>query len=148
MLLAPETLIDGVVRTLRETVLPAVESRVARTHLYAVLDVLQNLRDRVGEKPALLAAEAESAAGALERAAGALPASVGTRIRESVTAGEPAERRTALRVALVAALEAIDQLPPDGPGEARAAITAHLGEQAMRDVALLKPSLLNEISKG
>ena len=148
MLLAPETLIDGVVRTLRETVLPAVDSRVARAHLWAVLDVLQNLRDRVGEKPELLVAEVESAAGALERAAAALPPSVGARIRERVVAGEPAARRTALRAALVAALEAIDRLPPESGAEARAAITAHLGEQAMRDVALLKPSLLNEISKG
>jgi hypothetical protein len=145
MLLAPETLIDGVVRTLRETVLPAVESRVARAHLWAVLDVLQNLRDRVGEKPELLAAEAESAAAALERAAESLPADVVARIRASVGEGE---RRTELRAALVAAIEAIDQLAPDAGAGARAAITAHLGEQAMREVALLKPSLLNEISKG
>jgi hypothetical protein len=148
MLLAPETLIDGVVRTLRETVLPAVESRVARAHLYAVVDVLQNLRDRVGEKPELLAAEAESAADALERAAVALPADVAARVRASVVGGEPGQRRTALRAALVAAIEATDRLAPDTAAEARAAITAHLGEQAMRDVALLKPSLLNEISKG
>ena len=40
MLLAPEMLIDGVVRTLRETVLPALESRVARAHLYAALSSL------------------------------------------------------------------------------------------------------------
>jgi len=143
MLLAPETLIDGVVRTLRETVLPALESRVARSHCYAVLDVLQNLRDRVGEKPELLAAEAESAAGALERAAASLPADVAARVRASITGD-----RAALRAALVAALEAIDGLAPDAGAAARAAITGHLGEQAMREVALLKPSLLNEISKG
>ena len=148
MLLAPEMLIDGVVRTLRETVLPALESRVARAHCYAVLDVLQNLRDRVGEKAELLAAEAESAAGALERAAATLPADVAARVRASAGGGEGGDRRAVLRAALVAALEATDQLASDAGAGARAAITGHLGEQAMREVALLKPSLLNEISKG
>jgi hypothetical protein len=34
------------------------------------------------------------------------------------------------------------------PEAARAALGAHLGPQAVRDVITLKPSLLSEISKG
>jgi hypothetical protein len=51
--LAIETLLDGVMQTLREAVLPAVQERFARGQLFAVLDVLQNLRDRVEPKVAL-----------------------------------------------------------------------------------------------
>jgi hypothetical protein len=143
MLLAPEMLIDGVVRTLREAVLPALEDRVARAHLYAAIDVLQNLRDRVEEKAALAEAEAASAAEALA----ALPADV--RAAVSVAAGGPAgARRDAMRAALVAAFAALDGCPPDVAAPARAALAGHLSGQAMRDVALLKPSLLHEISKG
>src|SRR5262249_55725428 len=70
--LAIETLLDGVMQTLRDAVLPAVQGRFARGQLFAVLDVLQNLRDRVEPKAALDEAEASSASGALERALEAL----------------------------------------------------------------------------
>src|SRR5207244_3858340 len=49
---------------------------------------------------------------------------------------------------LVTALEAIDALPPEAGGAARAAIAEHLAAQTMRDLAVLKPSLFGEISKG
>src|SRR5881275_3118225 len=109
-----EALIDGAVRTLTEAVLPDVTSRFARGQLFAVVDVLRNLRDRLEVKAALHEAEAASAAAALERAAAALG-------REAAAA----------RIA-----------------GARAAVTEHLAAQTMRDLALLKPSLLGEISKG
>ena len=72
MQLAIETLLDGVMRTLRDAVLPAVQDRFARGQLFAVLDVLQNLRDRVESKAALDEAEASSADDALGRVVDAL----------------------------------------------------------------------------
>jgi len=147
-----EALIDGAVRTLTEAVLPDVTSRFARGQLFAVVDVLRNLRDRLEVKAALHEAEAASAAAALERAAAALGReAAAARIAGALAAapaGPPAERTAALRAALVAALEAIDALPEELAAPARAAIAEHLAAQTMREVAVLKPSLLGEISKG
>jgi hypothetical protein len=67
MLVPTEQLIDGVIRTLLESVLPDVTTRFARGQLYAAVDVLRNLRDRVEPKAELLEAESTSAAAALER---------------------------------------------------------------------------------
>jgi len=143
-----ETLLDGLERTLTASVLPDVGSRFARGQLYAVVDVLRNLRDRIEPKAELLAAEAESAAAALERVAAVLDAQP---LREALAAaaGVPlATRVVALRAALVDALGRIDALPDDRAREPRAALNAHLAAQAMRDLAVVKPSLLSEISKG
>jgi len=143
-----ETLLDGLERTLTASVLPDVGSRFARGQLYAVVDVLRNLRDRIEPKAELLAAEAESAAAALERVAAVLDAQP---LREALAAaaGVPlATRVVALRAALIDALGRIDALPDDRAREARAALNAHLAAQAIRDLAVVKPSLLREISKG
>jgi hypothetical protein len=148
MLLPPEALIDGAVRTLVDAVLPDVATRFARGQLYAVVDVLRNLRDRVEERAALLEAEAASGVAALERTVAALRAAgaagAAARVASAlggVPASSPLERAAAVREVLGVALEAT-------PPEARAALDAHLADQALRDVMVLKPSLLNEISKG
>src|SRR5207244_5322924 len=116
MTIPVETLIDGLARTLPEAVLPDVTSRFARGQLFAVVDVLQNLRDRLEVKAALYEAEAASAAAALERAAGALGReAAAARVAGALAAapaGPPAERTAALRAALVGALAAID-VPPE-----------------------------------
>ncbi len=151
MQLAVETLLDGVMRTLREAVLPAVEGRFARGQLFAVLDVLQNLRDRVEPKAALDDAEAASAAAALTRAIELLGPEVGAPIARAlaeVPAAPAATRAAALRAALVRAFALLDELPEPVAAPARTALAEHLAAQAMRDVATLKPSLLEEISKG
>jgi len=152
MTIPVETLIDGLARTLTDAVLPDVKSRFARGQLFAVVDVLQNLRDRLEVKAALYEAEAASATAALERAAAALGReAAAARIAGALAAapaGPPDERAAALLAALVAALEAIDVLPEELAAPARAAIAEHLAAQTMRDVAVLKPSLLGEISKG
>jgi hypothetical protein len=142
------TLLDGLVRTLTESVLPDVGSRFARGQLYAVVDVLRNLRDRIEPRAALLAAEAESAAAALERVAAVLDADP-LRAALAAAAAAPLDARVAaLRAAIVEALELIDALPDDRARDARAVVNAHLAAQAMRDLAVVKPSLLSEISKG
>jgi hypothetical protein len=151
MQLAVETLLDGVMRTLRDAVLPAVAGRFARGQLFAVLDVLQNLRDRIEPKAALAEAEAASAEAALRRAAQLVGGDAGTvvvRALDAAPEAPPAARAAALRAALVEAFDVLDGLPDGVAAPARAALAEHLAAQAMRDVALLKPSLLQEISKG
>ena len=158
MWIAPDALLQGCVRTLLEAVLPGVESRFARGQLYAVVDVLRNLEGRLEERAALLATESDSAAGALARAAEALrtgasreAAALAERI-DALAAGAPlappAARAAALRDAAGAALAALHALPDEVAAGARAALGAHVAAQAVRDVLLLKPSLLAEISKG
>ncbi|HYB13207.1 MAG TPA: hypothetical protein VEG67_07040 [Myxococcota bacterium] len=158
MRIPPEQLIDGCVRTLLETVLPGLESRFARGQLYAVADVLRNLRDRVEEKSAPLELEAQSLHDSLERAAHALQASgqtagvdVGLRIHHSLAAvptAPLAARLGALRTVMTSTLEALADLPEDVAQGGRAALGGHFAAQALREVLLLKPSLLSEISKG
>src|SRR5262245_18836938 len=97
--LAVETLLDGVLRTLREAVLPAVAGRFARGQLFAVLDVLQNLRDRVEWKAAFDDAEASSAGDALRRMVdlvGTEAAAPVARALAAAPAGPPAARAAAL----------------------------------------------------
>ncbi len=157
MRIPPEELLDGCVETLRSLVLPAVASRYARGQLFAVLDVLRNLRDQVEEKSSLLEAEADSAGAALARAehalragsaaAGAAAEEIAARISQA-PAAPAAARRAALDAALVLALERADALAEPAAEAARAALGAHLAAQAVRDIALLKPSLLEEISRG
>jgi hypothetical protein len=151
MQLSVETLLDGVMRTLREGVLPAVRERFARGQLFAVLDVLQNLRDRVEAKAELAEAEAASAAAALERAVEALPPGCGADLARALAAAPlapPAARAAALRDLLVRAYAVLASLSDEDAAPARAALAEHLAAQTMRDVAVLKPSLLEEISKG
>ena len=151
MQLTVAMLLDGVMRTLREAVLPAVGERFARGQLFAVLDVLQNLRDRVEPKAELAEVEAASATAALERAAQALPPPDGPELTRALTdapAGPPVARAAAQRAIMVRAYELLDALPDERGAAARSALAEHLAAQTMRDVAVLKPSLLEEISKG
>ena len=152
MLIPLERLIDGCLQTLREEVLPEVASRAVRGRVWAVLDVLHNLRDRIEEKRAPAQSEAESAREALVRLAAARragsdpegAAGIERAIAEA-PADPPSARAAALRAALCAAIAA----RPGGLEESeRDALREHLGIQAVRDLALLKPSLLAEISKG
>lgn len=150
MLVPLETLLDGVVRALTESVAPDVGTRYARGQLFAAVDVLRNLRERIEEKAALQRLETESA----EAALGAVIAALGDEARAVVAAlaeapAEPtAARLTGLRVALVRTLAVVDALPPALAAAVRPALEEHLASQALRDVAVLKPSLLAEISRG
>ncbi len=155
MLIPPETLIDGAMRTLREAVLPDVGSRFARGQLYAVLDVLNNLRDCIEEKSAFFTAEVSSAEPVLELIvaklgeAGREADATAVRKAYAETGDAPlVERVVALRAALVRAIDAIRLLPEPARAEAEAALQGHLVAQVVRDVAPLKQSLLTEISKG
>ena len=152
MLIPIERLIDGCLQTLREEVLPEVASRAVRGRVWAVLDVLHNLRDRIEEKAAPAATEAESVYAALARLAAARRAGSdpeGAAAVERALFAAPTEpplaRAAALRAALAEAIAARPRGLSDLESEA---VRAHLAAQALRDVMLLKPSLLSEISKG
>jgi hypothetical protein len=152
MLIPIERLIDGCLHTLREEVLPEVASRAVRGRVWAVLDVLHNLRDRIEEIRAPAETEAQSAADALVRLAAALRAGgdpEGAARVERALAEAPQDPPTARAAALRAALAEAIAAHPDGlDGPARDALRPHLAAQSLRDLALLKPSLLAEISKG
>ena len=153
MLLAIETLIDDLVRTLTEAVAPEVRTRYARGQLWTAIDVLRNLRDRIEAKASLAADEAADAEATLGRvvellrAAGAGAAAERVAgAAEAAPASPPSSRAAALRAALVTAIDTLDALPAATAAPARAAIEQHLTSQAFRDVSVLKPSLLAEIS--
>jgi len=152
VLIPIERLIDGCVQTLREEVLPEVASRAVRGRVWAVLDVLHNLRDRIEEKAMPAATEADSAYTALARLAAARRAGSdpeGAAAVERALSAAPTEPPLARAAALRAALaEAIAARPLGLSDLESKAVRAHLAAQALRDVMLLKPSLLSEISKG
>jgi hypothetical protein len=152
VLIPLERLIDGCMQTLREEVLPEVASRAVRGRVWAVLDVLNNLRDRIEEKAAPAAAEAASAQETLARLAAARREAGdadGVAAIERALEQAPAEPATARASALRAALaDAIAARPQGLSAAEEAALRPHLAPQALRDLALLKPSLLSEISKG
>ncbi len=137
--------------------LPELSSRFARGQLYAVLDVLRNLRDLVEEKASILLGEADAAAAAMSRAVAALreggdaARAAAAEIEAAAAAAPtapPAARRTALNEVFVTALERTDALDEPAAQAARGALGGHLAAQAVREVMLRKPSMLEEISRG
>ena len=157
MYITLERLIDGCIRTLRDDVMPEVGTRIARGQVWAVIDILQNMRNRIEEKAELFAAESASAQQALAQLGAALHDAGAERdaaALERACAEAPAEpageRAGVLRAALVQAIDALYSLPSRDalPEAARAALGAHLGPQAVRNVLPLTRSKLSEISKG
>jgi hypothetical protein len=155
MRVSPQILIDGVARTLHEQVLPHVESRTARGQLWAVIDVLRNLGGRVESAIAPLEEEARSAANVLATLAARLRdaghAALATAIDARVAAAPatPASAHCdALRAALATAFAELDALPAATADALRPILGGHLAAQAVRALANLQPSLLEEISRG
>jgi hypothetical protein len=155
MLIPIEKLIDGVIETLRESVLPDVGSRFARGQLFAAVDVLQNMRDRVEEKAVIAQAEVASIENALgqltpmlEEAGEMALAGRVSQLMQQDGEAPPAERAKALRDGFVSLFAHIAALPPDLAESAGAILGQHLAGQVVREVLVLKPSLLREISEG
>ena len=155
MTIPAATLLDGAVRTLLEAVAPAIGTRYARGQLYAVVDVLRNLRDRIEARADVAEANATSAAETLGRIVVALRQDGATKAADVIEAavaaapdGPPAARAEALATALVRASDVLATLPSEQCSAARAALESHLVERALRAVANLKPSLLAEISQA
>jgi hypothetical protein len=152
---APQTLLEAVVRTLHEQVIPHVESRTARGQLWAAIDVLRNLGGRVEAAIAPQHEEACSAGAALAMLAArlrdsgddAFAAAIERRLAEAPE--NPVSARVAvLRDALADAFARLDALPAERADALRPILGGHLAAQAVRDLAPLQPSLLEEISRG
>ena len=138
-------------QTLREEVLPDVRRARSRGRVWAVLDVLHNLRDRIEEK----AAPAETEAHSARRRCAAR----GRAPRRATRAAAPARARAGRGAArarrprapprCARAGRAIGGSPRRERGRPSATPCARTSSaQALRDLAPLKPSLLAEISKG
>lgn len=155
MRISPQTLLEGVVRSLHDQVLPHLESRTARGQLWAAIDVLRNLGGRVEPAVAALEEEARSAANSLGTLAlqlrdsgeAASAAEIERQLAEAPA--EPGDARTqAMRAALVDAFARLDTLPAESADALRPILGGHLAAQAVRDLSRLQPSLLEEISRG
>ncbi len=101
MYITLERLIDGCIHTLRDEVMPEVGTRVARGQVWAVIDILQNMRNRIEEKAELFEAESASAEQALAQLVAALcDAGAGSdaaaleRACADAPTGPPGERRS------------------------------------------------------
>jgi len=152
---APQALLEAVVRTLHEQVIPHVESRTARGQLWAAIDVLRNLGGRIEAALAPQQEEARSAGAALAtlaarlREAGDDAFAVAIECRLAEAPAIPANARVAaLRDALGDAFARLDALPAERADALRPILGGHLAAQAVRDLAWLQPSLLEEISRG
>ena len=78
-----------------------------------------------------------------------MPGAPLARALAAAPASPPSARATALREAIGTGVRRCSTACPTTSRRRRAsALAQHLAAQAMRDVALLKPSLLQEISKG
>lgn len=155
MRVSPQVLLEGVVRSLHDQVLPHLESRPARGQLWAAIDVLRNLGGRIEPAIAALEEEARSAANALGTLAGrlrdageaAFAAEIDRQLAEApVELGDA--RTQAMRAALVDTFARLDTLPAESADTLRPLLGGHLAAQAVRDLARLQPSLLEEISRG
>ena len=150
-----ETLLNGVSRTLQEQVLPHVASRTARGQLYAAIDVLRNAARRLDWASAPFETEVRSAENALRTAAARLreggAGALAARIEASVSAWPSAPISARARAAqdeLAHAFEELEALPDELRAGVRPILGGHLAAQAVRALALLQPSLLEEISRG
>jgi hypothetical protein len=158
MYLETEKLIDGVMTSLREDVLPDLATARARGRVWAILDILNNLRDRIEPRCESAQAECESARDAIAGCAAVLRA--GSRHADAdrlmsllseadKTAPDLHARVAALRAVVVEAVglaRAIDDVAQRQA--AFAPLESHIAMQSMRDLTGLKVSLLSEISKG
>ena len=151
-----ETLLDGVMETLRREILPNLPSPRARGQLYAALDVLNNLRDRVEPRCASTREEADSAETALRDCIERLRDGGATVEAERIQGllapalqnSSDEQRAAELRSVLASAIAVVATLPEAAGSAAAAALDLHLLQQTFRDLAGLKLSPLAEISKG
>jgi hypothetical protein len=153
--ISPQALLEGVVRSLHDQVLPQLESRTARGQLWAAIDVLRNLGGRIEPAVAALEEEARSAANSLGtlalqlRDAGEAASAAEIERQLAEEPAEPGDARTqAMRAAIVDAFARLDALPVESADALRPILGGHLAAQAVRDLARLQPSLLEEISRG
>jgi hypothetical protein len=141
-----DRILEGVVRTLEESVLPALGSGFARGQLFAVLEVLGALQGQVAWGGLLLENEATSLASLVAEASKSVGGDLGGRLGayaglESAPLGERLREGRALVCALIEEGYADD-------GELAAAIDSFLVGDTISKAMALRPGRLAEISEG
>jgi hypothetical protein len=141
-----DRILEGLSRTLEESVLPALGSGFARGQLYAVLEVLGALQGQVTWGGMLLENEAASLASLLGEASKSVGGTLGERLLAyAVGASAPLAERLREGRALVCAL--IEDGYADD-GELAAAIDSFLANDTIFKAMALRPGRLAEISQG
>ena len=144
-----DRLLDGALHALTNNVMPHVPDRFARGQLWSVVDILNNLRERIDWKAGPLEDETTSAVSVLHAVTAVLREAGHNALAAQIPIvspdGAPSERVAAARAALVTTLELLATLPAS---PAHALINGHLAMNALRDLQIFKLSLLQEISKG
>jgi len=141
-----DRLLEGVARTLEESVLPALGSGFARGQLYAVLEVIGSLQGQLVWGGMLLDSEASSLAELIGQAAGSIDGELGRDLRDyAARTFAPLEDRLHEGRRLVCAL--IEAGHADA-GPLAEALDAHLRNDAILKAMALRPTRLAEISQG
>jgi hypothetical protein len=141
-----DRILEGLSRTLEESVLPALGNGFARGQLFAVLEVLGGLQGQLGWGGMLLENEAASLASLLEDASKSTGGTLGERLRGyAALASAPLDDRLREGRALVCAL--IEEGHADD-GELALAVDAFLANDTIFKAMALRPSRLAEISQG
>lgn len=145
-MIEPDRVLDGIARTLEETVLPALGSGFARGQLFAVLEVLGGLQGQLVWGGMLLENEAANLAALLADAAASVEGDLGARLAAYAgLTGAPLAERLREGRALVCAL--LDAGHGDN-GELAAAIDGYLANDTICKAMALRPVRLAEISQG
>jgi len=145
-MIEPDRILDGLARTLEETVLPALDSGFARGQLFAVLEVLGSLQGQVRWGGMLLENEAGSLSTLIEQAAASTVGALGERLRRYADLPDaPLADRLQEGRALVCAL--IEEGHADD-GAMAAAVHEYLANDTIFKAMALRPGRLKEISQG
>lgn len=164
MILPLPRLLRGIIDTLEQQVAVALSAGSARAQLYACLDLINNLADKIDWKHEILEAETSGVEEVL-RASVPLLKRMGPRFADlsrkvserlqSPPESDLFERRRRLNQDLedlIAAVNdptaAFDRSEDLLAGQIRQHIHAHLRNQTIRDALYLKPMMLKKISEG
>lgn len=144
-----DRILEGLARTLEETVLPALDGGYARGQLYAVLEVIGGLQGQVQWGGMLLENEASTLAALAAEAASTLE---GPRKERAATVAAMAAAPLADRLregrALVCELIDAGLADADHADVLSASINGYLANDTIFKAMALRPSRLAEISQG
>ena len=145
-MIEPDRILDGLLRSLEDSVLPALPAGYARGQLFAVLEVLGALQGQLAWGGMLLDGEAVSLAELLVEALSSVGGELGAALK-SHAERPPARLEERLREGRRLLCALIDAGHADS-GPLAEAVEAHLRNDAIMKAMALRPSRLAEISQG
>lgn len=167
MQLSVDRLLEGMIHTLEQVVLPDVSSSYVRGQVFAVIDILNNLTGRLEVRSDLLEKDIQEVKEVLENVKRSLSAAEQLKQNESIrtllssidealnkeSADVPlVEQRKALNALLDDIMVALDgckeHMDEDKRLEAVESIRTHLRNWIFRELLALKPSMIRKMSKG